>query len=360
MRGGNLKRREWILGAVLGLSLVGCPEEDDAGSDEADAGKQQEDAGGGNVDAGAGKTDGGGGSSDAGSGSVNTAQKVGTFTVRLVAPKPASGGSAASEGFTSINGKVFDVPVPEEVVWDLDTEQGGCKLLKPRVPFCDPACTQGVCIEDDKCAPNAYPKSVGAVTLSGLKSATGTADIKIDPIAASYSTPGDVMLAYPAFAEGDSVKLHAAGSGAAAFDITAKGIAPLTLTSTSFPLKTGMALPIAWKAPGKSDVGRISVLLDISHHGGTKGKILCDVADTGSLSLPAELITKLLKLGVAGFPTIIVTRVSSGSVQTSGGKVELQIVSDVEHGVEIDGLTSCSDDVDCPSGKKCDTDLSCK
>jgi hypothetical protein len=337
-----LKRIEWILGAALGLSVLGCGG-DDSSDGETDAGKQQDDAGGGSPGADAG-------ASDAGS-TVDPAKKVGTFTVRLVAPKPASGGSSASEGFTSINGKVFDVPVPEEIVWDVDVEQSGCKLLKPRVPFCDPACAQGVCIEDDKCAPNAFPKSVGPVTFSGLKSSTGSADVKIDPISGSYSTPGDVMLAYPAFAEGDSVKLHAAGESGAAFDITAKGIAPLTLTSTSFPLKTGMPLPLAWKAPGKSDVGRISVLLDISHHGGTK--------DTGSLSIPADLITKLLKLGVAGFPTVLVSRVSSGSAQISAGKVELQIVADVEHGVEIDGLVSCTDDLDCPS-KSCGDDLKCK
>ncbi|HEX6243295.1 MAG TPA: hypothetical protein VFZ61_20415 [Polyangiales bacterium] len=362
-------RLEWILGTVLALALAGCPEENP--SEEGEGGEQ--DAGGntgGGADAGAsadaGGRDAGGQTEDAGGGG-NTGEKVGTFTIELKAPVPASGGSAATEGYSSISGKVFDRPVPAEVIWEQDMSQGGCVLVKPRVPFCEKPCGTGVCVEDDKCAPNAEPQVVGTVTITGLKQTGGsTADIKIDPVGNDnpasrvYSTPGDVSLPYPPFAEGADVKLQAPGGSLGAFSMTAKGIAPLEVTTTAFPLKTGMSLPLAWKTPGQGAASRVFVEVDISHHGGTKGKIQCDVADTGSLELAAPLITRLLGLGVAGFPTITLTRVSKASGQTSAGPVELQIIEEVGRAVQIDGLVSCSGPSDCPSGKTCQADLTCK
>jgi len=223
-----------------------------------------------------------------------------------------------------------------------------------------------VCVEDDQCAPNAEAQSVGRVTLSGLRQKAGSADIGIDPLGESvnarvYSTPGDIELPYPAFAEGDAIKLQAAGSAAfAGFNAAAKGIAPLELTTTTFPLKTGSALSLAWKAPTKADISRVGVDLDISHHGGTKGMIECDVADTGSLEIPAALVTRLLALGVAGFPTIKVTRSSVGKAETARGTVELQVLEQVEKAVQIDGLVSCTGPGDCPAGKTCQADLTCK
>src|SRR5690242_4747063 len=127
---------------LLGSLLLGCPsdsstdEEDDAGEDNSkDAGTET------GKDAGA----------DA---PVAEDDKVGTFTVRLVAATAASGSTAASPGYTKIAGTVYSGVVPEEVAWDFDVEQGGCKLVKPRVPFCDPSCGQDVCVDEDVCKPH--------------------------------------------------------------------------------------------------------------------------------------------------------------------------------------------------------------
>jgi hypothetical protein len=332
---------------LLGLWLAACgddatPEEEkDSGDESPEAGSQT--------------------GSDAGTNTSPDAKaKVGTFTLRLVPPMPASGSSSASNGYTAISGKVFSGAVPEEVAWEVDSEQGGCKLLKPRVPFCEVSCGLDVCVDDDKCEPNPKAVDVGTVTVSGLKTASGgSSELKIEPIAASYSTPAGANLAYPPFEEGAEIKLSAAGGAASAFDIASRGIAPLELTTTSFALKSDSAFALTWKAAGKNDISRIQIKLDISHHGGTKGKIECDVPDTGSLSIAADLVSKLLKLGVAGFPTVVVDRVSSGTKATAGGTVELRVVSEIEQGVEIDGLTSCDDTSDCPAGKVCQANLSC-
>jgi hypothetical protein len=88
--------------------------------------------------------------------------------------------------------------------------------------------------------------------------------------------------------------------------------------------------------------------------------IECDTEDTGSLEISAALVTKLLDLGVAGFPTVIVTREAVGSVTIAPGRVDLIVSSVVEHAVQVSGLTSCSADTDCPSGQTCQSDLTCK
>jgi len=102
------------------------------------------------------------------------------------------------------------------------------------------------------------------------------------------------------------------------------------------------------------------VKLDISHHGGSKGMIECDTDDDGALDIPSELVTSLLDLGAAGYPTIIVTRHSDGSTRIAPGFVHLSAASSVEKAVGVPGLSSCNEDTDCLMGKTCQSDLSCK
>ena len=87
--------------------------------------------------------------------------------------------------------------------------------------------------------------------------------------------------------------------------------------------------------------------LDISHHGGTKGKIECDAEDKGSLGLAAALLDQLQNLGVSGFPTVVVTREMAGSSTATGVAVDLVIRSGMEQEVVIPGLVSCNSDDDC-------------
>jgi hypothetical protein len=285
---------------------------------------------------------------------------VGTFTIRLVEPVPASGSTTATAGHTTIIGKVWNGPQAEEVVWEVDAMDGPCRLVKPRVPFCDPACQDAVCVEDDQCQASPSERSVGTLTVSGVKTSAGGTEFEVEPIGASYSTPGGVKLPYPAFEEGTEVRVAAPGKDGPGFEVAAKGIAPLELTTTEFPARSTSPLALAWKPAGQPALGTIEIDLDISQHGGTKGKILCEAEDTGSLNIAASLIGKLLKLGVAGFPTISVARVNRATAQTSAGVIELQVISESERPIDIEGLASCSDSSECPDGQTCQEDLTCK
>lgn len=337
-----------LLAALAGLSLLACspPAETENTSD-----------GGTGGGTGGGTT--GGGSGGAATGDPDVL--VGSFQVQLAPPVAAMNGNPASEGKTSVLGKIYDGPTPSQLVWEQGTKEGACQILTPRVPFCSTPCGgSAVCVEDETCQDYPAAHSAGTVTATGIATTSGEAAFVMAPVANNYQPPAGVQLAYPAFAEGDEIRMEASGDFFAAFTVTSAGVSPLVVTNDTIPLQAGTAVPLAWEPPQDPDLSTIHVKLDISHHGGTKGMIECDAADTGSLELPAALVTELLGLGVAGFPTVIVTRRAVGSVTIAPGRVDLVVSSSVEHAVQIDGVTSCSADADCPDGQTCQSDLTCQ
>lgn len=297
---------------------------------------------------------------DAAPGALDTF--VGQFTADLVAPVPATADSPAVEGFTSVLGVVYDHPQPQAIIWDVSVTDGSCVLRLPRVPFCDPGCGgSAVCVADDTCAPYATKQDVGLVHARGLTTTTGTTEFDLTLLAGNYQVPGVLHLAYPAFAPGGAVAFAAAGSAfTPAFTLTGTGIAPLVLTSADPALARDQPLTLTWNAPVGGGASRIAVALDISHHGGSKGKIECDAPDTGSLTMSAMLMTRLLDLGAAGFPTIIVTRKATSSALVTSGRVDLVLSFKVEHPVTVPGVQSCTEDVECTPPQTCQNDLTCR
>ena len=209
-------------------------------------------------------------------------------------------------------------------------------------------------MEDGRCEPYPTAQNLGQVQVTGL----GSTAFAMDPISGSYQPRAGLSLPYPPFQEGSAVQMRTSGGGLPAFSIASRGITPLAVEGT-FALASGRPLPVAWSAPADSAGSRIEVKLDISHHGGTKGKVECDVADSGSLVIPQSQVSQLLALGVAGFPTIQITRVASGTAALSRGTVSLRVTSGLELPVEIPGLRSCTRNDECPAGQSCRDDLSC-
>ena len=141
------------------------------------------------------------------------------------------------------------------------------------------------------------------------------------------------------------------------FSITSHAVAPLVATA-SLTMERGKALQVTWTAPGKPDVARMRVYVDISHHGGTKGKIECDVAASGSMSIDATLVNGLLDMGVAGFPKTELHRYARGTATVSKGVVKFEVDSSVTRPLSIVGFTSCNTDADC-AGKTCQPNALC-
>ncbi|WP_437334101.1 hypothetical protein [Sorangium sp. So ce394] len=308
----------------------------------------------------------GGGGGSGGSGSStgpggppgDPTRLVGAFQVRSLPDTPA--GDAPS-GSTSVVGKIYDGPTPSQIIWEMAAEEGSCRLLTPRVPFCNEPCGgSAVCVEDDTCEPYPAAHSAGAVTVTGLNLESGEASLVMTPVANNYQPPAGAKLSYPPADEGQAVRFEASGDYFGAFAVEAKGVSPLELLNDTIRLDPDQDVQLAWTPPGQAGGSEIYVKLDISHHGGTKGMIECSAEDTGSLDVPASLVTQLLDLGVAGFPTVIVTRRSVGSTTITAGRVDLVISSQIEKSVEIAGLTSCNDSSQCPEGQTCQPDLTCK
>jgi len=330
-------RRDLVLVLACGVAACGTP------MSTTDAG----------ADAGSGAD--GGGVLDAGLGDAGTL--AGTFT--LIHTVSQFGDSS------SLFGKVYDGPTPATMVWTVDLSDGDCRVEVPRVPFCATPCGgSAACVEDNVC--QAYPsaKPVGTMHVSGVRvGADGGAvmDFDMTPVVNGYQPPASTSLSIPPFTDGAAITLTAPGSSSVVpFTLASQGVAPMALGASSYPIATATALDLTWVAGSSATAARIEVEMDISHHGGIKGQILCDTADDGSLTISAALMTRLINLGVAGFPSVVVRRVKTGTALTNFGRVELRVTSSQEVGLTVPGVTSCTDDPDCPMGQTCQQDLTCR
>jgi hypothetical protein len=274
-------------------------------------------------------------------------QGVGAFKITL-----------DTNGVASMLGLINDGPTPSNTIWEKSAVEGNCTLFVPRIPFCpDPCAENAVCVEDSKCQPLPNSMNVGVVTVSGAKTSDGQKTLTMEAISNYYQLIG-IKLASPPFGEGDSVSLSAGGDSIAApFTMGVRGISPLKLLNDSLVLADGQPINLKWTPPGIAGISTISVSMDISYHGGTKGKIETVCEDNGSLTIPAGLIGKLKALGISGFPKIEIARQSIGSNST--GKVKFIIVSEILTYLIIPGVISCDGNGDCPKGHTCGSDKRC-
>jgi hypothetical protein len=251
---------------------------------------------------------------------------------------------------TTLLGKLYDGENPSPMNLQKKDEVDDCQLLTPIAVLCQPACGSGaVCVSTNTCMPYATAQTAGTVKVKGL----GASEISMEPRANNYQLPAGTMLEYPPCGAGAKIELTAEGGGHGAFKIEALCIAPLE-TSPQVTLMKGSPLALRWTAQAATGT-RIHVLLDISQHGTSKGRIECDTADDGMLDVPAKLVDALIDLGISGFPTVLLTRENEGK----SGNVVLNVSAPYRSAVEIPGLTSCTEDSECPMGQKCLSDLKC-
>jgi hypothetical protein len=348
------------LGWVYCVALGGCGHGDDAANGggsgaAAIGGSGKGSAAGTAARAGTGASTAG---TAAGNGAaLSPAKLVGAFNLKLVPARTATSTSAGSAAQSAFVGALTDAAPPVAMSWVVSQEAAGCTLYTPKSPFCDPGCGgTAVCVTDDQCVERPTAQTVGTIHLTGV----GPNELTMTPVAGNYQPKAGTVLPFPPCTEGSDVRLAADGGTFTPFVLVAKCIAELDFPGPVKIVK-GSPLALTWKAPGQPALTRIQVRLEISHHGGARGKIECDVDDSGSLELPAAMVDKLVELGVAGFPTVVLTRTASGGVTSGEPKqVALNVQESVEREVQIDGLVSCMDNSDCPAPMTCQIDMSCK
>jgi hypothetical protein len=283
-----------------------------------------------------------------GGASTSNANNVwGNVKVSLIAEE---GGVVAH---TSVLGTLYDSPeIPETYI--TAATSGDCSLLTPTAPpFCDPGCSEPtpVCTIDGKCVKNPTLINVGELSMGGLSVAGVTSTFALKSVANKYQPPGTVKLDYPPCATGDTAKVSGTFSGSNVEAATAC-IEPLDLlNSDPVPLESGSPLTLEWTAPSSGTNSKIFVELDISHHGGSKGRIRCLTKDIGQLTIDETLVTALIELGVTGFPQLTVTRTSTGTSAIGEGSLNLTIENSVGRLLQVPGIYNCTESSECPAEK---------
>jgi hypothetical protein len=278
----------------------------------------------------------------------------GTFTFELKPPVIDADPSLSNPGYTSFGGIVRDGDVLDSVVWTKAQEVDGCVLYKPEVPFCSSCDSPKVCTGEEECKSTPQSINFGSITVSGVSMSDGTTTFSTDPVAPKMTYSAPLAIAYPPAAAGTFVKLTGNGGDYPDFELQVPAITPLELLGDDpTPMKSAQPLPVRW-TPNASVTGvRIGILVNISHHGGASGKIVCDVEDTGTFDVPATLVTRLLELGYSGFPTVEVTREAIATKAISEGKIQFGLISSAIRNLAIDGMTSCKSNADCANGQTC-------
>jgi hypothetical protein len=278
------------------------------------------------------------------------ANHAGGFAVQLIAARPED--DPPTPASAVLTGKVLDRADPREL-WRSLASEAGCRVAELPPLICNPSCpaTQ-ICETENRCTPEPARQEVGEVTLTGLPG-------PVKPILKSYhaSFPAGI---YPPYAADAEVRLMVLGGPYGPFSLAGRGIPPLSFMARDLRLVTDQPLALSWDAPAPEGSARIEIALDIAHHGNIGARIDCDVADSGSHAVPGALITRLIALGTAGFPTVTLTRRTVDSTSIAPGCVQLAIASSVEQPLEVDGVISCNEDRPCPGGRPCGRDLKCR
>lgn len=280
----------------------------------------------------------GGSPSSTGGAPSNPNAVVGTFTVTL---NPAS---ELMDAYTSVIGKVYSGAYPTDVIETPLATGNGCTTYKFSRQSCiDVTCSGSqVCAAPDECRDVPRLVSVGKVSVTGIDPGT----LMLSGVNNNYQYPADI--AYPGFAEGDTVTLSAGGDFYPAFEVSTSGVAPALMKAESYLIAPGKPLPLEWEAGANPDA-TVSIVLNISKHGGSAGYLRCDTTDSGSLTIPADVLQALIDLGVAGFPALTFTRRTRGEAPVSSGKIALDVAAEASPPLDVEGYCSCFNDSDCGS-----------
>jgi hypothetical protein len=226
-------------------------------------------------------------------------------------------------------------------------EEGDCRLYSRGSFFCEPACTEGVCV-DGECRPFNSLVEVGDLVVDGLAS-----DYSMD-LANAFVGFGLRSPVYVGHTRGAEKELFDGGSS---IEVTAEG-------STAFPSFAGSArgveelladiipgdhlqLPfmrdheVQW-TPGGDDT-RVRLTLrgaELGHGSPPKDKLVCDVPDTGRLTVPGALLARLPEfvlpveheLGCVGrcpWTPSSLARYRRSSVPVGDGTVEIVVASEI-------------------------------
>jgi hypothetical protein len=232
-------------------------------------------------------------------------------------------------GYGSFHGSYHDVAYPRTLVEHL--RQGECAFYAPEPSFCDPPCEGSTCAVGGVCWPWPRGVDVGRVTVTGT-----SPTIELDPYApGAYATFENLPDPYQ---PGDTLTLRATGGEqAAGFELSALGVPALTLPQDTFTAIEGQDLVITWDTADSPPGTQVVVHMDSDHHG-IEAYVECRSSDTGSVTVGAAVLDRLIEAGETGIGTYIenawMHRVNDAVKATEDGCVVFGSISHLPIAVE--------------------------
>jgi hypothetical protein len=183
------------------------------------------------------------------------------------------------------------------------------------------------CDTNGQCITYPATQSVGTVTVTGL---TQTVEMK----GTSSNQYFKSSLPSPVVEPGASVRLVASGGDISGFTLYGKGISPLVSSDTVWTVATGKDTTIHWE-PDPDSGATVMITFGLDQHGTTPVQIVCEVEDTGSLTISADYIAKLIELGTSVPTQGTMERHTVDSVETSKGCIEFSVYSRISAKVQF-------------------------
>lgn len=262
--------------------------------------------------------------------------------------------------YATIDGRVYAAPKPNfNETWEPTATEGQCQLVERRRVECSEACVApDSCAEGGLCLQEPATSDLGQLRVWGLetKALQPFIDLELLPTG-TYVLLRD-SLQFPPFDAGDEIVFEASGGASGgAFVVGVQAIEALELTSEeAVPFEPDTPVTLTWE-PGTVETATLSVTVDISFHGGNFGQIRCETEDSGQLTISAEMVTRLIDLGVAGFPHVELLRRSQAFVNQGGNHIEFNVVSSKFQLLSVPGVRSCTDDDQCEAGETCQASM---
>jgi hypothetical protein len=269
----------------------------------------------------------------------------GVFRIELFPADIQTGDPA----YTRVYGTINDGPAPPGIIFEKVEESGPCKLFKTIIPFCVNCNLGGKCVADDSCQREPSPVNVGKVTVIGLKSNGIKTSFTMIPSKSNYYQLVEKP-DFPPFSEGDSIVLQAEGTATIPpITVKTRGVSPLVVTNEEIVFEDGKPVTIKWQKPAIAGVSAMTIRINVSYHGGTKGEIIVDCEDNGEVTVPASMIDKLKSWGIAGYPVAELTRLSIVTIDSMNPGLIIQ--STKIKLITIPGLENCDQNEDCTTGR---------
>lgn len=252
-------------------------------------------------------------------------------------------------GYTAFDGVVRNGIIPN-AVRDVTAEEGGCRLLRRRRLTCDPPCGAGeTCGVTQMCVPSPVGQSMGPVRVFGLER-----NVDVMP-----QQPGQTYfytrLRHPGVAENAVVQLTAPmPTYFAPLEMYGVGVRRVEPLDAEWVLTDGEPLAIHWVPPAADARTSVYIELNIDLHGLTPLLLVCDVPDTGTATVSANIIRGFIANGVTGFPEGRVTRRTGDSITRPEGCVDFTVSSTRRVELEVTGFIPCTGPAECPAPLTCD------